>query len=80
MAFYEIINFDDLVRRRQRDGCVKSSPAFRGTRPAIPLRAGQRMFYEAIHFASARGRFAWRKVKVPFKTLKYVGGWTPARR
>ncbi|MCX5907699.1 MAG: hypothetical protein NTY64_11075 [Deltaproteobacteria bacterium] len=27
---------DDLAKSRQKDGCVKSSPAFRGTRRAKP--------------------------------------------
>jgi hypothetical protein len=30
------IKFDDLVKSRPSDGCVKSSPAFRGTRRAKP--------------------------------------------
>ena len=35
-TFYEAITFDDLVKSRQRDDFVKSSPAFRGTRRAKP--------------------------------------------
>jgi hypothetical protein len=33
---------DDLIKNLQRHDKVKRSPAFRGTRRAIPLRAGLR--------------------------------------
>ena len=36
MGTNEVSNIDGLVKSRQRDGFVKSSPAFRGTRRANP--------------------------------------------
>jgi len=36
--------FDDLVKSLRKNGKVKSSPAFRGARRAIPRSAGQMDF------------------------------------